>query len=47
MTWPSVDGVSPRLAAMIAFSTACTMERSQTCTLSIRGSRHADGRELD
>ena len=38
ITWPSVDGVKPRLAARIAFSTACTIERSQTCTLIMRGS---------
>ena len=37
-TCPSVDGVNPRLAAEIAFSTACTIERSQTWTLRSRGS---------
>ena len=46
ITCPSVDGVRPRLAAMIAFSTACTIERSQTCTLQHARLRHADGREL-
>ena len=43
---PSVDGVSPRLAAKIAFSTAWTIDRSQTCTLSSRGSGTLIGGEL-
>ena len=38
ITWPSVCGESPRLEALIAFSTACTIERSQTCTEIRRGS---------
>ena len=38
ITCPSVEGVKPRLAAEIAFSTAWTIERSQTWTLSSRGS---------
>src|SRR5215510_9554215 len=37
-TCPSVAGLNPRLEFMIAFSTACTMDLSQTCTLSSRGS---------
>ena len=37
ITCPSLDGVNPRLAAMIAFSTAFTIERSHTCTLIMRG----------
>ena len=35
---PSVAGDSPRLELMIAFSTACTSERSQTLTAIRRGS---------
>ena len=45
-TCPSVDGVRPRLAAEIAFSTAWTIERSQTWTLEQPRLRHADGGEL-
>ena len=35
---PSTAGVSPSGAMRIAFSTALTMPRSQTCTDSMRGS---------
>ena len=38
MFWPSTIGLRPRPAVRIAFSTALTFDRSQTCTDSIRGS---------
>ncbi len=38
MVCPSVAGDKPRLELMIAFSTACTSERSQTLTEISRGS---------
>ena len=37
-TCPSVEGVRPNWELAIAFSTACTIERSQTCTEMRRGS---------
>ena len=37
-TWPSAAGLRPRFAPRIAFSTAPTNERSQTCTVIMRGS---------
>ena len=43
---PFGRGVRPRLAALIAFSTACTIERSHTCTREQPRLRHADGRDL-
>ena len=36
--WPSMIGFSPKFEERIALSTACTTERSQTCTESMRGS---------
>ena len=37
-TCPSVAGLRPRLESTIAFSTALTIDLSQTCTESSRGS---------
>ena len=36
--WPSVDGLRPRLAIDDRLLDGCTIERSQTCTVSMRGS---------
>ena len=38
MIWPSVIGLRPSPAERIAFSTGWTLERSHTCTESIRAS---------
>jgi hypothetical protein len=38
ISWPSTAGLRPKEEVRIAFSTALTSPRSQTCTVSIRGS---------